>query len=236
MNRTFNITLAAIIVIIMLPCVSFAKRTHEQIMKQANEEVNKVCMSMQPFLDKPDKLKGIKVEDTDEINAYADGKGQIVVFMGMVNLVQSPDELAMVCGHEEGHVSAQHIKRSLGNSILSTVVSVAVGGTAGDLAGGMIQSKQSRKHEREADRLGLLYAWRAGYDPYTAVDLWEGMTAVYGGGTTIDKYLGSHPIDNERVLNFKVLMTRYCKMGETSTYCDEILADPELQKIYDQNK
>lgn len=210
-----------------------AARTHAEIVQQAQVETERVCSAMVPFLERPENVASVGVIDEDVINAYADDGGNVRVYMGMIDFFQSEDELAAVCGHEMAHLSAEHINDSVGTSILAGVVGAVVGGTAGDIAGSLLYTKQSRKHERDADSRGLFYAWNAGYNPYVTVDLWEGMSRL-GGNMALEKYLSTHPVSQERVENFKVLMYRFCLNGDTHTYCDEILADPYLKSMYDQ--
>lgn len=230
-NTIFTVILTAAVA---LGAVSSARaRTKDEILKQADAEVQKICLSMQKYMDRPDTLKKIIVDPDEDINAYATADGTVALLMGMVNFAQSADELAMVCGHEEAHLSRQHYKRSIGSQILATVVDVAIGGTAGDVAGSLIYSKNSRKHERESDKEGLLYAWRAGFDPYAGAELWEGMS-MGRNSIAIEKYLSSHPVTKERVENFKVQMYRDCKDGLVTAYCDEVLADKNMEALFNQ--
>ena len=221
----------ALIFVLLAATVSHAARSHQELLQEAQYEVERICGSLVQFMDRPEQVNRFEVIDEDVINAFADDSGRVAVFMGMINFFQSEDELAAVCGHELAHLSAKHIDRSVGSNILGAVVAEVVGGTLGNVAGAMVANKSSRKHEREADRLGLLYAWNAGYNPYVSVDLWEGMSRI-GGGMPFERYLSTHPVDTERIENFRVLLTRYCRDGSTSTHCDEILADTELQQIF----
>jgi predicted Zn-dependent protease len=209
------------------------KQTPELL--EAQKAAEKVCMPLKPLLERPDKLQGIRVTKESEINAYADMKNNITIFMGMMNFVRDENELAVVCAHEMAHVSAQHIKRSIFNSVVSTIASEAIGGTVGDVAGAALSSKQSRKHEREADSRGLLYMWQAGYDPRSAWKFWESLQQKYKqGGSAMEQYFGTHPVNNERVENFKVLLVRDCTTWPTLKYCDEIMADQDLLNLYKQ--
>lgn len=219
--------------VMFIPVQARAGRTHQQIVQQANEEVQKVCGTMQQYMADPGAVKKFEVIDEPVVNAYADDQGTVAIYMGILDFFQSEDELAVVCGHEMAHQSAHHMKRSTGTAILSSVVAAVIGGDAGNLAGNLIYGKESRKHEREADRLGLLYAWKAGYDPFVTVDLWEGMSRL-GGGMVLEKYLSTHPVDKERIENFEVLLVRDCQDGSVSAHCDEIMSNPELVQKFNQ--
>jgi metalloendopeptidase OMA1, mitochondrial len=234
MKKYFWIILTALVFVCPRGAAAQAVRTHAEIVEQAKAEVERVCGPIQKQMERPETFKQFQVLDEDVINAYADDNGNVAIYMGILNFLQSEDELATICGHEMTHLSAKHIKKSLGSTILATVVSEVLGGTAGNVAGNLIYTKNSRKHEREADRTGLLYMWRAGYDPYASIDVWEGMLRAGGSAGGLDKYLSTHPVDTERIENMKVMLYRLCHDGEVTTYCDEVIADKNLENMYNQ--
>jgi predicted Zn-dependent protease len=232
LKKTF-IGLSIFLFISALALSDDAKQTPE--IAEAQQAADKVCMAIQPHLSRPDKLKGITVVKNDEINAYADMNNKITIFSGMLDFVRDENELAVVCAHEMAHVSQQHIKRSIFTEVLATAASIAIGGTAGNIAGNALSSKESRKHEREADSTGLLYMWQAGYDPRAAWKFWLAMERKFNqGGSDIEKYFGTHPVNNERVENFKVLLVRFCKQMPELKYCNEIEADQDLLNEYNK--
>ena len=231
MKKLQIIMMLAILGITAYATASQAARTHDQILEQARVELERVCGSLVPYMERPENVSRFEVVDEDVINAFADNQGRVAVYMGMIDFFQNEDELAAVCGHELAHLSREHIKKSMSTGILATVVSEVVGGTAGNIVGNLIYTKDSRSHEREADRNGLLYAWHAGFDPYASVGLWEGMSQMRDT-MALEKYLSTHPVHEERIENFHVLLYRMCKEGRTTRYCEEIQADPELQRLY----
>jgi len=89
------------------------------------------------------------------INAYANGRS-IIVTAGMMNFVESDDELAYIIGHELAHNTQSHIRKSITNYV------VTLGGT-----------RYTRIFEQEADYIGLYYMVRAGYDPEKVEDFWR---------------------------------------------------------------
>lgn len=231
--------LRSFIIIIMLAVMcsssnTWAKGEDAEYMESVRAAIQEVCMSMVPFMERPEKIKAVQLLSETEINAYADSKGNIAFFMGMVDFVRTEDEIAAVCGHELTHLSAQHIKRSLGNSILATVAQVAIGGTAGDVAGALIQTKQTRKHEREADEKGVMYMWKAGYDPRVIWKFWASLDSYNkSGNLKIQKYFSSHPVTKERVENLKVHLVRVCKSNTEMNFCNDILKDQDLLNTFD---
>lgn len=236
MRRTFSLLfLIAFSIVITGSSSAFAKGEDAEYIESVRAAIDEVCMSMTPYVEKADKVKSINLVNEPEINAYADTKGGVTFFMGMVDFVRTEDEIAAVCGHEMGHLSAQHIKRSIGNSVLATIAQVAIGGTAGNVAGALIQSKQSRKHEREADQKGLMYMWQAGYDPRSIWKFWQSLKNHYDmGNIKIQSYFSTHPVNDERIMNFKVLPVRVCKENPAMPYCDDILNDVELVNAFNR--
>ncbi len=64
----------------------------------------------------------------------------------------------------------------------------------------------SRDHETEADRMGLIFAAMAGYDPNVAVSFWQRMAA--SGGSSTAEFLSDHPSDATRINNIKNWLQR----------------------------
>ena len=86
--------------------------------------------------------------DSGEVNAYARG-GTIYVTLGMMRFAQTDDELALVLGHELGHLVAEREAGAAGSS--------------------------PEDRERIADYHGLIGLHRAGYDIVAACQVWERM-------------------------------------------------------------
>lgn len=191
-------------------------------------EMLKVCESIRAYAGNKGKIRRFVLEKDDElVNAWADHKGVVTFTTAMMKFLKTPDELAVICGHEMSHITAGHIKRSIGTQILGEVLG---GSVLGDLAGGAIVMKQSRSHEREADERGLYAMWQAGYNPMSAVDVWARMMDQYGGKNM--PYFSSHPSNKERLQNMKVLMVKACLKNESQRYCDRILNDADYQNAY----
>ncbi len=151
------------------------------------------------------------VEDK-EVNAFCMPGGKIVVYTGLMELVGSDDELAVVLGHEVAHAVAKHSNERMSQQLVAQAGAAAVGvATQGRSA--MVQSAAagvyglgaqygallpfSRKHEAEADYMGLVLMTMAGYDPDSAPAFWRKMAAKGGGKTP--ELLSSHPSDASRI-------------------------------------
>lgn len=117
-------------------------------------------------------------------------------------------ELGLVMGHEMGHLAGRHAQERVSQQLALSIGAVVVGTAAGAAVGRRYSpaigaalglgvalggAAFSRSHEYEADRLGLLYAARAGYDPEAGQRFWDRMEAQEGrsGGPS---FLSTHPL------------------------------------------
>ncbi len=148
------------------------------------------------------------VIDSKEINAFAVPGGNMFMFTGLMDRVQSDDELAAVTGHEMTHVRKQHwakavstqTKRELGLQVLLSVTHA--GGGWRQLAGlgdSLLSLKYSRGEEDEADAGGLQDMVQAGYDPHGMLDLFALLQSASGGGGGAPAFLSDHPLTSERI-------------------------------------
>ena len=121
----------------------------------------------------------VVMSDDTVVNAYADGDS-VVVTKGMMDYVQSDDELALVVGHEMGHNVMGHISKQTGNRIFGAVLDGLIAGVTGVYtnsfanAAGMMYSQE---FEQEADYMGVYFMERAGYDSTGAPNFWRRMGA-----------------------------------------------------------
>ena len=66
----------------------------------------------------------------------------------------------------------------------------------------------SRKHESEADYMGLVFMAMAGYNPEKAPAFWERMATQ---GSSTPEFLSTHPSDASRIANLKKLVPEAMK-------------------------
>lgn len=149
---------------------------------------------------------------SDEVNAFCMPGGKIVVYEGLMKLVSSDDELAVVLGHEVAHAVAKHSNERISQQMLTQYGAQLLGQS---LSGKnqMIQTVAntvygigsqygmtlpfSRKHETEADYMGLILMTMAGYNPDKAVTFWQKMSASSGG--KVPEFMSTHPSDARRI-------------------------------------
>lgn len=156
-------------------------------------------------------------------NAFCLPGGKVGIFSGILPITQDEAGLATVMGHEVAHAVARHgaermsqgLLVQLGGQALSTATKTQPGLTQQLILGAYglganvgIMLPHSRSQELEADRIGLLYMARAGYDPRQAVAFWQRFRAYnekHGGGNGI-AFLSTHPLDEVRIARLQELM------------------------------
>ena len=158
------------------------------------------------------------VLDDDRVtNAFCLPGGKIFVYSGLLRRVGSEDELATVMAHEVAHALARHgaeratleMGARLGGALLQLalgdedprLVDIAsrVWGYGSNLG---IMLPYSRKHEYEADAIGLALMDKAGYDLDAAVGFWD-MMRQSGNSKPLFNFLSTHPTDEKRIARIK---------------------------------
>ncbi len=116
------------------------------------------------------------------VNAFALPGGTILLYQGIIDAAQTPEELAGVLAHEIQHVLLRHstrgIIRSAASGMLATLVIGDVNGVMNgvlELAGSLDQLKFSRSMEEEADRKGMEMMLAAGIDPVGMVRIFKAL-------------------------------------------------------------
>lgn len=171
----------------------------------------------------------------NQVNAFCMPGGKIVVYEGLLPVTQDETSLAIVLGHEIAHAVAYHSaeqqqtenKRQIIGQVAGSVLSAAGMGanTANTLSqlyglgSQMATLKYSRNHETEADRIGLVFAAMAGYDPNVALTFWQRMAANSSGNST-PTWMSTHPSDAQRISDIQKFLPealRYYNPNGTTT-------------------
>jgi predicted Zn-dependent protease len=162
----------------------------------------------------------VSVIQSGQANAFCLPGGKMAVYTGLLPIAQSEDAMAVVMGHEIAHALLRHGSQRMAQQEL-----VQMGQLAAGLAlGGMDPQQQQavmaalgagaqygfilpygRNHETQADRVGLMLAAAACYDPREAVPLWERMSQL-GGGERPPEFASTHPDPANRIETLRGLM------------------------------
>ncbi len=142
-----------------------------------------------------------------QVNAFCMPGGKIAFFWGILSQLQlTDDEVAMVMGHEMTHALREHGRAQIGKQVATqgTIALLAglfgwgyAGRQAAGVGGRLLTLKFSRDDETEADLIGLELAARAGYDPRSALTLWQKMQAASKGAPPA--FLSDHPANPDRL-------------------------------------
>jgi len=160
------------------------------------------------------------VFEDDSVNAFALPGGKIAFYEGIFKVMDNDAQLACVAGHEVAHVNSRHGAKRI-SAQRATQAGLAIAAAALEL-GDVRNSQQiaallgagatyglimpySREHEYEADRLGVEYMARAGYDPDEALDFWGDMSRQGGGGRQ-PEFFSTHPSDANRIAALQALL------------------------------
>ncbi|HEY2554865.1 MAG TPA: M48 family metalloprotease, partial [Candidatus Cybelea sp.] len=148
----------------------------------------------------------IKIVHDSQINSFATMGGFVYVYEGLVDFVQSDDELASVLGHETGHIERRHVITTNSKAeILNLLFGIAsmfspILYEFGGLAEAGLMAKVSREDEIQADRYGLQLMSRAGYDPESMVTMMAHLGVLQNEHSdAVSKYLQDHPDPSARV-------------------------------------
>ena len=206
---------------------SFMKTAKVSTQKTQSEQVTRVGKRIAAATEAYLKAVGLQNEiqnfawefnlvKSDELNAWCMPGGKIVVYEGIMKIIGSDDELAVVLGHEVAHAVAKHanermsqqVAAQMGANVLGAVVSgqsYQTQAMAQQIYGlgaqyGVMQPF-SRKHESEADEMGLVLMTIAGYNPDVAITFWQKMNAA--GSSSVPEFLSSHPSHETRIADIQ---------------------------------
>jgi len=179
---------------------------------------NKMSASVEKYLNENgfgDLVKELSWEfnllESDQVNAWCMPGGKVAFYTGILPITKDETGLAVVMGHEIAHAVASHARERISNTMLlngliggassamgknpTMMQQIILQGVGATSQLGML--KFSRKHELEADEMGLIFMAMAGYDPREAPVFWERMAAA--GGAAPPEFLSTHPGPDRRI-------------------------------------
>jgi Zn-dependent protease with chaperone function len=184
---------------------------------------NKIAFSVETFLKRhnaKERIEGFKWEfnvvDDKTVNAWCMPGGKVVFYTGILELMPDDTLLAVVMGHEIAHAIARHGNERMSQQMLVYGVAFVAAGFISNpvnrdiflqsygIASTLGILKYSRTHESEADKMGLVFMYLAGYNPGKAVHFWERMAQIGGPGPP--EFLSTHPSDETRIADIKAYL------------------------------
>ncbi|MFH0811360.1 MAG: M48 family metalloprotease [Pseudomonadota bacterium] len=162
--------------------------------------------------DRPNLIYRIEVVDSPDFNAFVLPGGFIYVHRGLLEKINSVDELASVVGHEISHVAARHSAAQISKAQLMNIgligLTVATKGAIQDygdlinLGAALAFNKFSRDDEREADYFGTKYLIRSGYNPNASFAVMKHIqTLEIREPALLETWFMTHPSTSERLVN-----------------------------------
>ncbi|MFC1666403.1 M48 family metallopeptidase [Candidatus Omnitrophota bacterium] len=185
-----------------------SKVSNQYKISKDNKKINRVSEigeQIAAVSDRKDLKYQFSVIEEDGLNAFTTPGGHIYLNSGLMEKAND-NELACVIGHEIGHVAARHIAKKLqaqiGYDILMNIATRRGGSgelqKAASISFNLITLGYSREDELLADRLGVKYAHRAGYDPYAMISFLEKLKEVKNEELGV-VFLRSHPYVSQRI-------------------------------------
>ena len=184
-----------------------------------------------------------RVLDSPVVNAFALPGGFVYVTRGLMAYLENEAQLAVVLGHEIGHVlgrhssaQAQRAQRNQFGLLGAAVLGGVLGG--GRVAEGIInyggqglqllQLSYGRDAEREADQAGVAYSEFAGYDAAEGADFFVALERLSGGeGQRLPSFLSTHPDPGERARTIPELANSDPRYNGTAVNADQYLQEIE---------
>ena len=158
----------------------------------------------------------VYIVDVPVFNAFAAPGGTVVVFRGLLERTDSPEQLAGVLAHELQHVVQRHSTRAIVQHTSSGLLIAALtGDVTGPLAYGLEaarvlgQLRYSRDAEEEADTEGLKMLLAARVDPAGMIAFFKALDKKSDKESDALKYLSTHPSDRDRMAALTALAAKH---------------------------
>jgi predicted Zn-dependent protease len=194
------------------------------------EMVQRVGNRIAAVAGRPDYEWDFRVVASAQQNAFCLPGGKVVVYEGILPLCVNEAGLAVVMSHEIAHALARHGGERMSQGYVVNGVGTLISYVTQDRAEATrerllqaygVASKYgyilpySRKHESEADRIGLVLMARAGYDPREAPRFWQRFAAAQQGAS-VPEFFSTHPADQRRAETLQALLAEAVPLYEAA--------------------
>lgn len=209
---------------------SFSQMKSKQKLSQSKKEIERINCISKRIIENMDSDNDfskweVKVFEDKAINAFALPGKKIGVYTGLIAAAENDAQIASVIGHEVGHVLARH-----GNERVSQTLIIQGGLLAADIfldSGNSAKNQMilaslglgaqfgvllpfSRKHESEADHIGLNLMAKAGFNPQESVNFWKVMKKT--SSNEVPELLSTHPANDTRIKDLNANMLKAKKI------------------------
>jgi predicted Zn-dependent protease len=172
--------------------------------------VNEVGVWVAQQSERPNLPWHFGINDSDHINAFATPGGYIIITKGMMKQLRNEAELAGVLGHEVAHVNQKHHLKALRKSAFSSLLGEGVAGATNNKHAELVKQLAGptkelyargldKSDEFEADRMGVVLATRAGYDPYGLPAVLTTLASADPKDTFLTLLYKTHPLPQARL-------------------------------------
>ncbi|NMA43709.1 MAG: M48 family metallopeptidase [Oligosphaeraceae bacterium] len=176
--------------------------------------LNRVGLAISDAANKPDYDWEFVLLDSETANAFCLPGGKVAVYSGILPFMSNEAELATVVAHEVAHAVARHSGERMSWAKVQQIGLLGLRGAgassawetlygAGTELGFMLPF--SRKHEYEADSIGMILMAKAGYNPNAAIMFWQKFSAGEDA-SAIQKWVSTHPTGVDRINNMEQLL------------------------------
>ena len=164
----------------------------------------------------------VRVVSDPTLNAFTFGGGLLYVHAGLIARMENEAQLAMVLGHEIAHVTEKHVTKGIEQAYTTQLIgssAVVAGASTGILPTGdalnvaydasmnAAVNGHGRGQEREADKVGMDYMVKAGYDPREGPITFELLLKEHGDQSRLANFFyGSHPNNVDRYETLSALV------------------------------
>jgi Zn-dependent protease with chaperone function len=186
---------------------------HSDIDQKRTKALNAFADELELYNKRPLHFNVVK---SSEVNAFAMPNGEIVVYTGLLDQLDNTAQLVALLGHEVSHVNERHSMRLLSRNLAGyLVLSLVIGDVSGftavlaDNAQQLQMLSYSRKHEEEADHLGLKILIKNKQNPTGMLELFAKLKG--SSQINVPELLSSHPLPTSRIqaLNKKLVTLHY---------------------------
>jgi predicted Zn-dependent protease len=206
---------------------AFLKENKLSTNKEKTQEIQEIGQRISKSVDRFMRANGMTEEanqykwefnlvEDEQMNAWCLPGGKVVFYTGILPVCANEDGIAAVMGHEIAHAFAKHGQERMTSSYGQQLggMAVALGTSGQDYETQMLWNSiygissqvgmlaYSRTHEKEADKLGMVFMIMAGYDPEEAIDLWKRMKEDSKGGAP-PEFLSTHPSHDTRIADLQ---------------------------------